>query len=326
MSVPTLMGLPFELREMILKFANFPIIHPRPIIPVDKNNGIAHEGADWNARHLWGMKYFRAAGTVDYHPTLVVNHRLYTETMEILRKNQRESIYPVDLMLVNDSELWMTWLSTPIIVDEVKGVYITFRNAGFVDGKKATDPDHRLRVILKRDDSHNHRFRRALSDIMLEILGRRFDGRYKDTTKRLRIGKLIIDVSYKDRARRTLPIPGQPFATVQNIRTSYSPVEVYLHPHDILIPISRHMACRLRPDDYIHEEHPITTSIYESIDLIEVTCHLNVRAQGHIHRRFYIDRYFRRLQYDGRWCYHPFFPEEVFKAWKASTQLIRWNM
>jgi hypothetical protein len=114
----TFLGLPQELRDKVLTLAiEAPVSPPQPPAP--------------NADHQSAIdQYTSFRGRIDAMPTLLVNRQLYRETMAAIDRLPTKHSYDLDVMIVNDEELWPTWLSVPAITNNVEKVRVTFRSFG----------------------------------------------------------------------------------------------------------------------------------------------------------------------------------------------------
>jgi hypothetical protein len=68
-------------------------------------------------------------------PLLLVNHQLSAETKSALGRLSTKLSYNLDVMFVNEAELWPTWLSVPALSNRVDTVVATFRIFGCWNGK-----------------------------------------------------------------------------------------------------------------------------------------------------------------------------------------------
>ncbi|KAF3389747.1 hypothetical protein DPV78_011710 [Talaromyces pinophilus] len=59
---------------------------------------------------------------------LLLNHQLNAETLSLVRrKHPSTTQYVLDVAVVNDLELWPTWISVPLLAREVGEVYVSIR-------------------------------------------------------------------------------------------------------------------------------------------------------------------------------------------------------
>src|SRR5689334_308551 len=64
---------------------------------------------------------------VDLIPTLLVSKQLRTETRTAISNLPTRHSYTMDVMIVNETQLWPTWLSLPQLTRNVDKVHVTFR-------------------------------------------------------------------------------------------------------------------------------------------------------------------------------------------------------
>jgi hypothetical protein len=114
----TFSNLPQELRDKILTLAiEAPLSPPHTPAP--------------NEDHQSSIdKYTLLHGGIKAMPTLLVNSQLHRETMAAINRLRTKHCYDLDVMIVNEEELWPTWLSVPSVTNEVEKVRATFRYFG----------------------------------------------------------------------------------------------------------------------------------------------------------------------------------------------------
>ena len=128
----SLLGIPRELRdniiELVLLFTHTPLDYPGaalqhrvPLIDIDYRS--------WEygpCNNLYEKQDFVPTSL----PLLLVNRQLYAETRAALQRLPEGHSYLLDVMLVDEAELWPTWLSVPVLVDRVDSVLAKFRIFG----------------------------------------------------------------------------------------------------------------------------------------------------------------------------------------------------
>lgn len=132
MGMDSLLGIPRELRdniiELILLSTHIPpdypgtaLRHRVPLIDIDYRS--------WEygpCNNLYEKQDFVPASL----PLLLVNRQLCMETKAALQRLPEGHSYLLDVMLVDEAELWPTWLSVPVLVDRVDSVLAKFRIFG----------------------------------------------------------------------------------------------------------------------------------------------------------------------------------------------------
>lgn len=141
-----LLTIPRELRDAILShLVHTAIDLPAPTAPYDDSTRT--ELRDWDTRSwLKGrrVKYIGGGSRLDHIPTLIVNRQLRTETLEIIEKLPNKHSYIMDMMFIDESSIWATWLSVPLITNRVDEVYVNFRNVGIATKEFNEEYQHDL--------------------------------------------------------------------------------------------------------------------------------------------------------------------------------------
>jgi hypothetical protein len=70
-------------------------------------------------------------------PVLLVNRQLHAEALATLDVLPTKHCYTLDIMLVDERELWPTWLSVPALTTRVDKVYAAFRIIGTSKGQRS---------------------------------------------------------------------------------------------------------------------------------------------------------------------------------------------
>lgn len=124
------LDLPRELRDKILGLV---IATPMSPPPSPADAGDRTEVDVPGMRSSAGgksVKYPRRFNRVDSIPTLLVNHQLHNDTLNAIDRLPTKHSYEVDVMLVDEGELWPTWLSVPAISSHADKIAATFRIFG----------------------------------------------------------------------------------------------------------------------------------------------------------------------------------------------------
>lgn len=135
--MPSLLDLPRELRDEILGL----VLFTPPRIPLD------FSCYDHQRRKLTVPSHDQQGLIRFYHlvkvlpnniqynaffttraSLLLLNHQLNAETLSLLRRKRPSAIqYVLDIAVVNDLELWPTWISVPLLGREIDEVYVSIR-------------------------------------------------------------------------------------------------------------------------------------------------------------------------------------------------------
>ena len=138
-----LFDLPREVRFQILQL----VLCSSRALPTDPTTTISqnrielrdgnHNSWEYGPRH---NKYEQGACTTNSLPLLLTNRQLRAETQSVLQHLAIKRSYSLDVMLVNERELWPTWLLVPALWTRLDHVVATFRicggkgRSGFVGG------------------------------------------------------------------------------------------------------------------------------------------------------------------------------------------------
>lgn len=132
--MPALLDLPRELRDKILSLV---IDNPAPA-PVDalaKSDRTELHDVKYNGWYGGdGVKYSVLESRTDIQPILLVNHQLHAESLAALDLLPTKYCYSLDIMIVDECELWPTWLLVPALTTRVDKVYAAFRSSGISKG------------------------------------------------------------------------------------------------------------------------------------------------------------------------------------------------
>ncbi|KAK1145523.1 hypothetical protein N8T08_004081 [Aspergillus melleus] len=130
----TFLNLPYELRGRILEHALLAPYSPpaNPWTGADKRRPLQDiKYTAW--QH--GRRYTLYDTSLDQRlatpcqTLLLINRQIRDETKDILRRLKNPS-YQLDVMVVNEWELWPTWLSVPVVRTHVDEVNVNFRIFG----------------------------------------------------------------------------------------------------------------------------------------------------------------------------------------------------
>ncbi|KAI9926041.1 hypothetical protein ASPWEDRAFT_37951 [Aspergillus wentii DTO 134E9] len=127
-----LLNLPWDIREIILHYA-VNSHSPPPQSPSNPEQREKHRTGNYGDACL---RYQKVKHHLQPGPSLLlVNHQIHEETKLVLQ-NLGPIIYAVDVMIVNETEIWPTWLRNPVLPDHVDEVHVTFRLFGHCAEKK----------------------------------------------------------------------------------------------------------------------------------------------------------------------------------------------
>jgi hypothetical protein len=114
----TFLTLPQELRDKILTLAiKAPLSPPQPPGPNEDHPSFLDNYTSFHDR-------------INAIPTLLVNKQLHRETKAVIDRLPNKHSYDLDILVVNEEELWPTWLSVPALTSQVEKVRATFRWIG----------------------------------------------------------------------------------------------------------------------------------------------------------------------------------------------------
>ncbi|KAE8448643.1 hypothetical protein EG329_009068 [Mollisiaceae sp. DMI_Dod_QoI] len=189
-----LLTLPREVRDIILSFIAYPAL---PALEAPFKRYTTGE----ELTHFCGctrLKYINNGNKMENIPTLIVNRQLRAETLEILELFPTKHPYIMDLILVNETNLWVTWLSVQLITERVDEIYIPFRNVGMLT--KYCRQTHKNSLIRGRyRPSDLSLLALYLNRLFLRFLRNGAMGRQKNMEdKQISIRKIIIDVQAPD--------------------------------------------------------------------------------------------------------------------------------
>lgn len=131
--MPFLLKLPREVRNKILNFVIATPITP-PQDPKDASKRMEFRKSDTQKIRGWfdggGVKYAPAFNRIDLLPTLLVNRQLYFESISVIELLTTRHCFEMDVMIVNEKELWPTWTSVPAPIARAEKVRASFRIFG----------------------------------------------------------------------------------------------------------------------------------------------------------------------------------------------------
>ena len=126
----TLLSLPRELRDKILfEVVTQPAAAPKtpgdPETRTTKHPDGKRSGWGYGQEVMFHGRWNRTT----FIPTLLVNRQLHAETHSAIDRLTL-NVYILDIMMVDDKQLWPTWLSVPRLATAVDKVCATFRIFG----------------------------------------------------------------------------------------------------------------------------------------------------------------------------------------------------
>jgi hypothetical protein len=128
-SQPTLLGLPRELRDRILAH----VISAPKDAPRD-HKVTSDRKQTWTSQLGWeygkNVMYEKKLNRTDLIPVLLVSQQLNAEVMAAIQIHPHRADYVLDLILVDQKELWPTWLRIPEITLQVDHMYVAIRSDG----------------------------------------------------------------------------------------------------------------------------------------------------------------------------------------------------
>ncbi|KAF2801804.1 uncharacterized protein BDZ99DRAFT_469329 [Mytilinidion resinicola] len=132
-----LLSLPRELRDTIIDRVLSSARLAPPTISSAESNRCAppsYEGPQDPGFDSWPygqshVRFEQPAYISNSYPLFLTNHQLAAETASALRRLSLP--YELDVMQVDEAELWPTWLSVPVLTSKLDVVNVTFRATGF---------------------------------------------------------------------------------------------------------------------------------------------------------------------------------------------------
>lgn len=131
--MPGLLDLPREIRDKVLS-----LVLATPIAPPQKpDNAIRRKEIrkpKSDPIQGWfdgeGVQYAPGFSRIDLLPTLLSNRELYNESLVVISSLNTKSFYELEVMLVNEKELWPTWTFVPVPTAHAQKVKASFRTFG----------------------------------------------------------------------------------------------------------------------------------------------------------------------------------------------------
>ena len=126
--MPTLVDIPRELRNKILRLLiEAPAAEPQDPIDADDRQELHDVKL---IGQLAGQNIFYSTASTNRARAcslLLVNHQLHEETISMLGLLSSKEFCDLDIMIINDNELWPTYLSGPSLTNRFGTVHATFR-------------------------------------------------------------------------------------------------------------------------------------------------------------------------------------------------------
>jgi len=132
---PTLLGLPVELRCKIITYVISNLMDEstsppgwtrrrRRRVALHDFNSITQEYyPGWPSKEY--VLYLRTTNSKTFIPPILrVNPSLYHETMDCIFRYPQKFVYKLDMMLVDEQELWPTWRCVPQLTTRVEKLKI----------------------------------------------------------------------------------------------------------------------------------------------------------------------------------------------------------
>ncbi|KAK0125664.1 hypothetical protein ONS95_000333 [Cadophora gregata] len=131
-----LLQIPRELRDKILEFVISCTVIAPPSSPNDHDGRQSLKDTFWMANS--GVLYQKDTQMRGI-PTLAINRQIRTETLDVMTLMQLPSLrsYKLDVMIVEEWELWPTWLYVPTTTTRVEEVRATFRIFGVTPRRRS---------------------------------------------------------------------------------------------------------------------------------------------------------------------------------------------
>jgi hypothetical protein len=139
--MPSLLTIPRELRDNICTYAILANINEPPTLTASSDDLLAGRTRLENPRlRAWGggltIKYHSDNVVASAVPLLLVCHQLHVETVSNLRIIPDAKSYDLDIILLNEIFLLLTWLRVPVLTTSIDKVNVAFRIARSYEGRK----------------------------------------------------------------------------------------------------------------------------------------------------------------------------------------------
>ena len=129
--MPLILTIPREIRDFILELVVLGARSPPQHASTLQTRGRALAKDDCSYK-TWadglGIWYEDPDPKIHAFPILLVNRQLRAETLSVIRRLPKD--YWVDLLLVDESAVWATWLSVPCLTTAVNKVQADIRMIG----------------------------------------------------------------------------------------------------------------------------------------------------------------------------------------------------
>lgn len=123
--MPTLLKIPLEVRFRILELVIVPRDAPENHSAAGKRVA-TEDGRLPDYRGGTNVMYSAEMGRTDAWAVLLVNRQLNAEAKCVLQFGTPKA-YKLDVMIVDGSQLWPTWLSIPVLAHNLDKIYTQFR-------------------------------------------------------------------------------------------------------------------------------------------------------------------------------------------------------
>lgn len=131
--MPSLLNLPHEIRDAILEIV---LLSSRPApsgVVTAAEHRLEPLSDDQLRYEAWGYgsshtRFARSDYVSNACPLLLINHQLFAETKSVISRLASACLsYKLDVIFVDDHELWPTWLCIPSLAKQVNHVDVTLR-------------------------------------------------------------------------------------------------------------------------------------------------------------------------------------------------------
>lgn len=127
---PTLLTLPRELRDKILSYLI--ASHTPPLKEASKEESERRttlkdiKMKSWDPVHP--LMHVKRLNRAEFIPTLLVNRQLHAETMAVIELFPKN--YVIHAILVNEKQLWPTWVSAPAFTTRIERLHFSVKSVG----------------------------------------------------------------------------------------------------------------------------------------------------------------------------------------------------
>jgi hypothetical protein len=130
--MPSLLDIPPELRESIIRHVLYN--HHTPPETPSKSNRVSLQDFQYNGYKMYHVKR-RTRCFSSCTSLLLTNRQLFTETRSVINR-MKSTTYILDISVLNEMNLFPTWISVPYITKRVSTLHVDVRLFGHIMSKE----------------------------------------------------------------------------------------------------------------------------------------------------------------------------------------------